>query len=213
MVKDADWSTQSSRLKWARETSKLGSARGVAGDRGWVVPTYITHENGTRLKKGLSEDDARKYARAFRVDVGWLMTGVGEPRRKPDQLGDGEAMIMGRIGAGARVLVEDGETGWPVDGIPAEIASTCELYEVEGDSMLPLFRDRDVLAISRSYTSPARLVGRLALVRLEGGERLIKEISRGSETGLFNLVSLNASPISDVEIESAGRLAWTKFAT
>lgn len=163
------------------------------------------------MKKGLSEDDARKYARTFRVDLAWLMTGIGEPRRKAESLGDGEAMISGRIGAGARVLVEDGETGWPVDGIPAEIAQSCELYEVEGDSMLPLFHAGDVLAIEKRYIAPRRLLGRLALVLLPTGERLIKTIKRGPD-GLFNLVSLNAADIDEVEIESAGRLAWVKFA-
>jgi len=212
MVKDRDWTTQSGRLRWARETSGLGSARSVAADRGWAMSTYITHENGTRLKKGLSEEDARKYARTFRVNLGWLMTGVGEPRRAGVEVNDGHAMVMGRIGAGARVLVEDGEHGWPVDGIPDEIATSCELYEVLGDSMLPLFRDGDILAIEKREISARWLIGRVGLVRLPGGERLIKEVARGSEPGLFTLLSLNASPIVDVEIESAGRLAWTKFA-
>lgn len=190
----------------------FASARAAAQSRGWIVETYKTHENGTRLKKGLSEEDGRKYARAFRVDLAWLMTGVGEPRRRFDKPGDGHAVIMGRIGAGARVIEEKGEPGgWPVDGIPAEIVETCELYEVEGESMLPLFHDRDILAIERRYTSPRNLIGRLALVRLDTGERLIKTIKRGHD-GLYNLISLNADDIDDVEIESAGRLAWTKFA-
>jgi transcriptional regulator with XRE-family HTH domain len=87
-----DWATQSDRLRWARETSRLGSARRVAEDRGWPVSTYVSHENGSRLKKGLSEDDARKYARAFRVDLGWLMTGAGAPRRS--ELNSGPAVSM-----------------------------------------------------------------------------------------------------------------------
>lgn len=212
MIKDRDWTTQSGRLRWARETSGLGSARSVAADRGWAMSTYITHENGTRLKKGLSEDDARKYARAFRVDLAWLMTGVGEPRRRADIPGESEATILGRVGAGARVLIEDDATGWPAEGVPAEIAQSCELYEVEGDSMLPLFHAGDILAIEKRYISPRRLVGRLALVLLPTGERLIKTIKRGPE-GLYNLVSLNAADIDEVEIEAAGRLAWVKFAS
>lgn len=207
-----DWSTQSSRLRWARKTAGFASARAAAQARGWVVETYKTHENGSRLKKGLSEDDGRKYARAFRIDFPWLMTGVGEPRRRVDLASDGHAVIMGRIGAGARVIVDGGEPGgWPAEGIPSEIAESCELYEVEGESMLPLFHDRDILAIEKRHTSPRKLVGRLALVRLKTGERLIKTIMRG-QGDLFNLYSLNAGDIDDVEIEAAGRLAWAKFA-
>lgn len=211
MAKAPDWSTQSARLRWARETSNLGSARQVATDRGWAISTYITHENGSRLKKGLSEEDARKYARAFRVDLAWLMTGVGLPRKIPESNLDADAVIMGRIGAGARVTIDEGDDGWPVDGIPREIAESCELYEVVGTSMLPLFHDGDLLAIERRETSPLQLVGRLALVVLDDGSRLIKTIKRGPE-GLFNLVSLNAEDLDGVEIVSAGRLAWVKFA-
>lgn len=213
MVSRPDWSTQSARLRWARTTAGYPSARGVALQRGWPIATYQTHEDGTRLKKGLSEEDARKYARAFRVDLAWLMTGAGEPRRKPETGSEPSAVVQGRIGAGARVIEEKGEPGgWPVDGIPAEIVESCELYEVEGESMLPLFHDRDILAFEKRYSAPGTLIGRLALVRLATGERLIKRIKRG-QGGLYNLISLNAEDIDDVEIVSAGRLAWAKFSS
>mgnify|MGYP001060201437 CR=1 FL=1 len=210
MATNPDWSTQSARLRWARETSGLGSARQVAADRGWPSSTYITHENGSRLKKGLSEEDARKYARAFRVDLAWLMTGAGEPRRTAEP-GEVVATIMGRVGAGARVMVEDHADAWPVVGIPLEIAETCELYEITGSSMLPLFHDGDVLAVERRYLTPQQLIGRMALVVLADGTRLIKTIKRGPD-GLFNLTSLNFEDIDEVEIVSAGRIAWVKFA-
>lgn len=213
MEKKPDWSTQSARLKWARTTAGFGSARSAASARGWVIETYKTHENGTRLKKGLSEEDAKRYARAFRVDLRWLMTGLGAPRRSIQEANkDGHAMIAGRIGAGAIVLAEDGDIAYPVDGIPQEIVDTCELYEVLGDSMLPLFHDGDVLAIEKRHSEPRHLLGRLALVQIETGERMIKQINRGSEPGLYTLLSLNASPITDVEIAFVGRLAWARFA-
>lgn len=210
MAKSVDWSTQSARLRWARETSNLGSARQVAADRGWPSSTYITHENGSRLKKGLSEEDARKYARTFRVDLAWLMTGVGLPRRVPESNAEADAVMMGRVGAGARVTIDEGDDGWPVDGIPREIAESCELYEVVGTSMLPLFHDGDILAIERRYSTPQQLIGRMALVVLADGTRLIKTIKRGPD-GLFNLISLNAEDIDEVEIVAAGRIAWVKF--
>jgi hypothetical protein len=211
MESKLDWSTQAGRLRWARKTAGFASARAAAQARGWTVETYKTHENGTRLKKGLSEEDGRKYARAFRVNLAWLMIGVGEARRT-EGARDGHAMIVGRIGAGARVLADDAETTWPTEGIPEEIASTCDLFEVIGDSMLPLFHDGDILAIERRQIAPRWLLGRLGLVQLDTGERLIKEVARGSSPELNTLLSLNASPIPDVTIVSAGRLAWTKFA-
>ncbi len=43
---------------------------------GWVGSTYISHENGNR---GISRQAAERYARAYGVSVGWLLTGENPP--------------------------------------------------------------------------------------------------------------------------------------
>jgi hypothetical protein len=58
------------RLKDARVTATYGTAKAAAEAFGWVVPTYISHENGTR---SFDVDMAMKYARAFKVRPGWLL--------------------------------------------------------------------------------------------------------------------------------------------
>ena len=187
--------TQRERLIWARKRAGFNSARAAAIAMGMNEHTYRAYESGYRgEERGLPKDLAERVARFFRVRLSWLLTGEGEPVRGRQ---GAPAIVVGKIGAGARVIVEDGESGWPVDDIPDEIVETCELYEIEGTSMLPLFHEGDILAIEKRYTSPLRLVGRLALVRLASGERLVKTFKRGPE---------------DVVIESAGRLAWVKFA-
>lgn len=62
--------TPANRLREARQARGFGSAREAAIKFGWSVPTYTSHENGTR---GLRIEAARRYAAAFRVSVAHLM--------------------------------------------------------------------------------------------------------------------------------------------
>jgi hypothetical protein len=57
----------------------------AVGNFRWQYPTYAAHENGSRSL----EREAAKYAKAYRVDEAWLLTGQGkgpsgEVRRQSD---------------------------------------------------------------------------------------------------------------------------------
>lgn len=62
------------RLVWAREQAKFETATDAARRFHWNENTYRSHENGQR---GLSKKAAAKYAKAFKVPVGWLLYGEG----------------------------------------------------------------------------------------------------------------------------------------
>ncbi|WP_287121404.1 hypothetical protein [Mesorhizobium sp.] len=62
------------RLQIARENAKFSSAKAAAEFYGWSVHTYHQHENGIR---GFGRASA-KYAKAFKVSEGWLLTGEGQ---------------------------------------------------------------------------------------------------------------------------------------
>jgi hypothetical protein len=62
---------RSSRLKAARIAAGFPAAA-AAARFGWPYPTYAQHEGGS----GLGRNSAR-YARAFKVSEGWLLTGSG----------------------------------------------------------------------------------------------------------------------------------------
>lgn len=64
------------RLRAARVLKGFHSAAEAARAMGIAEPTYHAHENGTR---GFHRE-AERYAAFFRVDIGWLLTGAGEPR-------------------------------------------------------------------------------------------------------------------------------------
>lgn len=62
------------RLKAAREDATYGTAADAARAFGWNEVTYRAHENG---QNGFNLDQARVYAKAFRVNVEWLVSGRG----------------------------------------------------------------------------------------------------------------------------------------
>lgn len=60
----------SARLKKARTDSGFKNPTEAARSLGWNIPTYISHENGTRP---LTRNAAARYAEGFNVSPGWLL--------------------------------------------------------------------------------------------------------------------------------------------
>ncbi len=58
------------RLREARIKAGYDSAADAARAFGWEIPAYRHHENGTRA---FDVEAAKRYARAFRVNPGWLL--------------------------------------------------------------------------------------------------------------------------------------------
>lgn len=68
---------QSDRLRKVRIQKGFSTSSDAARAYGWNQNTYISHENGNR---GLSPKSAERYARAYGVSVGWLLTGENPPK-------------------------------------------------------------------------------------------------------------------------------------
>lgn len=66
------------RLKIARAKAGFQSARKAAIRFAWPASTYAAHENG---QNKFDDENAFKYADAFKVSPGWLLTGEGEMGR------------------------------------------------------------------------------------------------------------------------------------
>jgi SOS-response transcriptional repressor LexA len=64
------------RLKAARKHAGYDTAKNAAEAFGWNVNTYKSHENG---KRGLLDDAARRYAKAFAVAASWLTLDENPP--------------------------------------------------------------------------------------------------------------------------------------
>lgn len=118
--------------------------------------------------------------------------------------------IAGYIGAGGSIIFEDiGETMDPDQTVmrPPGINGDLIALLVRGDSMLPKYKDGDVIYIQRTHDGALpEYIGDDCAVRLKTGETYLKQLAHGSRAGLFTLRSLNAADIEDVEIEWATRV-------
>ncbi len=166
---------------------------------GWTN-TYLQHENGIRE---LSRKAAERYARAFRVTGGWLLFGdplPGQGGAKP------RVRFGGKIGAGQEVIPIDEEFE-TINSVIAEDGG--EVFEVIGESMLPLAKPGDLVFFS-APKPVLDLIGRECIVELADGRRFFKTIERGSARDLITLMSYNAEPLRDVAILRAGEFLGVK---
>lgn len=189
--------TLSARLKFARERAKFDSPRGAARAFGWNENTYKSHENGMRgPRAGEFEAILRRYARAFKVPWEWLATGKeGDVPTSID--------VVSYVGAGAEVYPLEG----PLDEIepPPDCPPGAFAVRIRGDSQLPIYEDGDVL-ICVPLADPREALWKRAIVDLDDGRRLLKQITPGQKG--FTLLSVNAPPIQDAKVTQAARILW-----
>lgn len=70
---------RAARLREARQLAGYESATEAARAMGIPPPTYMAHENGTI---GFARN-AERYAAFFKVDLRWLMSGIGRAKGRP----------------------------------------------------------------------------------------------------------------------------------
>lgn len=122
--------------------------------------------------------------------------------------------IVGKIGAGGSVIflpLSDEDQFEPEETVlrPPGISGKLVALVVEGSSMLPKYRDGDIIYIQRNHSGVLEDdIGDDCAVRLVGGETFIKQLVRGSEAGRFTLRSLNAPDMENVEVEWATRVLF-----
>jgi repressor LexA len=186
------------RLQQAREKRGFRTAKDATKYFGWNYDTYAQHERGLR---GIGRA-ASRYAKAYRVGEGWLLTGEGNEAST-------SIPIVGYIGAGAEVEPEFEQV--PPDGldqidIPFPLPEDMVAFVVRGDSMLPVYKDGHVIVVYRDQKkSLEAFYGEEAAVRTSGGRRFIKTIMKGQD-GHVNLLSWNAQPIENVRLEWIGEI-------
>lgn len=188
------------RLALLRKRAKLRSKSAAAKAYGIGYEVYKKIEaSGVADPRNLTPEQARDIAAWHGVSPGWLLFGEGAPE------GSNQVPLRGKIGAGQEMMLyenaNDGET------VSAEIADEdTSAFEVEGDSMIPLARNRDIIFVGPPRRDISALIGRECAVLLHDGRRFLKVIERGSKKDLFDLVSYNAETMRDVSIHSAGIL-------
>lgn len=117
-----------------------------------------------------------------------------------DLIGEEEVPVGGKIGAGGVVLFEEDAEKRTVRRPPGALGPLMAL-EVQGESMLPVYRDGDIIYIRRDHEGvlPQYIGEECAVHTLEGGT-FLKVLASGSEPGLFTLRSFNAADMENVEL-------------
>jgi repressor LexA len=175
-----------------------------------VKPTTLSQKVGsskTLVKDLLTKtgdvqfSTLRKLAGALDVELGDLLALPRVP-------------IVGKIGAGGSVIflavrdedhIEETETVARPPGISGKLIALI----VEGSSMLPKYRDGDIIYIQRVHEGILESdIGDDCAVRLVTGETYVKQLVRGSEPERWTLRSLNAPDMENVEVEWATRVLF-----
>lgn len=172
----------------ARKGMKPTTLSQKVGDSKTLVKDLLTKTNDVRVGTLI------RLASALDVDIDELLSRPRVP-------------IAGRIGAGGSVAWMDvGEEIDPDLTVPRPPGVTGKLVAlmVDGSSMLPKYKDGDIIYIQRNHDGVLdEYLGEDCAVRLASGETYIKQLVRGSKEGRFTLRSLNAPDMDNVEVEWA----------
>ncbi|MEE9140176.1 MAG: helix-turn-helix domain-containing protein [Alphaproteobacteria bacterium] len=131
------------------------------------------------------------------------------------QLGQIPVEIAGYVGAGSEIYpIDDLGAGLDQVDVPPLESRAIVAVIVRGDSMLPAYRDGDVIYYSRDRDLlEEAFLRRECVVKLADERVFIKTVVRGSVPGTYTLLSYNAEPIADQPIEWAAPIAWVKKST
>jgi hypothetical protein len=186
----------SERLVKAREHAGFANAAEAAEALGVAYSTYAGHENGS---SGFKYKTGELYARRFKVDFTWLMTGKGS------MIPDTEFMvpIVGLAGAGPEgsVLFSEGGNFGEVPA-PADASETTEALEVRGNSMHGLANDGWLIFYDERVAPSVEHMGEPCVCWLANGHVLVKIPQPSATPGLYHLESVNAPTMRDIAVDA-----------
>jgi SOS-response transcriptional repressor LexA len=195
------------RLRKARIAADFATQAEAIRRHGWNANTYKSNENGNA---SFSFEQARAYAKAFRVRPEWLYSGTGPMREQ------GEVPIIGRVGADptGRVARLVGQAANDSAPMPTGGTSSSVALEVDGHSMRGFADDGALVYFENQQTPPSEdLIGEIVVVQVAGDgddvddeDILIKRLQRGREDGLYDLESIVGPPLRDVRIRWAAEI-------
>lgn len=197
---------RAARLRWAREAANFKTMEEAIQRFNFVGQTYRGHENGNR---GISNRKILTYSKAFNVRSEWLLSGEGNPKDLAARVRiSGVIREFGTVDDIASPL-RLAEGGAREDAEPPPILGDYLAYRVDGDHNYPAFFNSDIVYTS-AYGPPENSIGRQCVAVLSDGTKRICILGRGSEIGLFLLMSINASPISDAPVIEAAPVIWIR---
>lgn len=157
------------------------------------------------VSRWMNGADPRGAKRDQIVSLLARLSGAGDDNPRPLPFGRTIA-VVGRIGAGGSIdtstaQIDHFEPLFEVK-VPFPVPEDALAFQVSGESMWPKYDAGDIVICSRFSEHPDGVLGHIAAVETASGERFLKRVLKGSRSGHYMLVSLNASVMEDVRIAS-----------
>lgn len=189
------------RLRRARIAAGFDQANEAAERHGWNPNTYKSNENGNAP---FSFRKAKEYALAFGVRAEWLYDALGPIKNGDEQF----VPIIGRVGADPEgtIIQSTGQASYDLaPQLPTGVRAAAAL-EVVGDSMPWFAENGSLVYIESQHREPTpEMLYNYCVVETDErpeGRVLVKRLLRGSEPGMWTLLSQVGPPIENV------RLRW-----
>jgi hypothetical protein len=192
---------------------RFASARSAAIALGIPVSTYGAHERAEQPGgRDYGPEQARHYATRFGVTPEWLLTGhrakgsADVPAQAQRPASD-KVRVLGYVGAGGDSHLYAIESDdFEELNLPGLATASSVALEIRGESM-GKYLNRWFVVYDNSRRQPAaNLIGKLCVVALEDGRILLKRLARGETKGMFDLISVAAPTIRNVDVAWAAKV-------
>lgn len=221
MIDSSQKLEQGTRLRQARRAAGYQTATAATDRFGWKHSTYAAHENG---QNGVPPGAAVRYGRAYKVDPGWILTGLGkglaesdrpfehpgveDAQPTPPTIAEGYTPV-GRydasfsMGAGALAAQHPEPLGfWMLESqwlrqLSRAAPENLAVVKADGDSMLPTLAPGDWVLIDMTQT---RLSREGIYAMRVADDVWIKRLSLNLREKTVRVISDNPStPVQEIE--------------
>ena len=189
----------------SKDTAKVAAFKRFMDERGlkphpWAQAAGLRSSTIYNFLSGkslsLSSDTLERLAKAAGASVDEILSG-----EKTNHRSDAPVLVPYTVGVYGRLFAMDRpmHVQRPA-GVPAEVEVVAA--RIDGDGLHPV-PDGWLVYFEAQARDPEALIGKLCVVQVAGGQRLIREIRRGQNPGLYTLLSWSASPMEQAQVQAA----------